>query len=69
MQKTELEDYVMEALGEEMPNLIITTNEDGQIVIETGKAENAEGEVIDFEELDTEYESEEEDNEEVADDD
>lgn len=62
MHRTELEDFIMEALGEEMPNLSIEVTDDGQLVIFTGMAEDPEGEVIDFEDFDKDFveESEEE---------
>ena len=63
MHIEEFKEFIIETLGDEMPNLSIETSEDGQILIFSGLAENADGEVIDFEELENEYDNEEEDNE------
>jgi hypothetical protein len=62
----DLEDFLTEKLGDELPNFTIETLEDGQIVIFTGLAEDPDGdelmEVDDFE-IDVENTEEENSNE------
>lgn len=70
MHRTEFDEFVMEKLSEEMPNLVIDRSEDGQIIIHTGMAEDTDGEVIDFEDFENqEYIEEKEEEDEVPDED
>lgn len=65
---TEMEEWLTDILSEEMPNFTIETLEDGQVVIFTGLAEDVEGELIDFDDLDTPLTDDLDDEEEKTDD-
>ena len=59
----DLEDLLTEALGEDMPNFTIETNDAGEIVIFTGLTEDDDGEIVEFDNLDdVELEENEGDN-------
>ena len=63
MLMPDLEDLLMEALGEDMPNFTIETNDAGEIVIFTGLTEDDDGEIIEFDNLDeVELDDEEDDH-------
>ncbi len=65
---TEMEEWLTDILSEEMPNFTIETLEDGQVVIFTGLAEDTDGELIDFDDLDIPLTDDLDDEEEKTDD-
>lgn len=65
----DLEEWLTDILSEELPNFSIEILEDGQVTIFTGLAEDPDGELIDFEDLDIVLEDDLDDEEEKTDED